>query len=102
MRRHRGHGRKSYLRGSAGVAPKETKHLENLHVKKDEIVVILNGVDRGKRGKILRSIPAQGMVVVEGVNKKWKHLRRTQENPQGGRVQREFPIPVCKVRKVEA
>ena len=40
-------------------------------------------------------------VIVQGVNQRWKHLRRTQDNPQGGRVQREAPIPACKVRKVE-
>ena len=100
--RHRGHGRKTSQRGSTGVAPKGTQHLEKLHVKKDDIVEILNGVDKGRRGKILRAIPADGMVVVEGVNTKWKHLRRTQENPQGGRVEREFPIHACKVRKVKS
>jgi large subunit ribosomal protein L24 len=100
--RRRGNGKKSYQRGSAGVPVKGTRHLEKLHVKKDDIVEILNGVDKGKRGKILRAMKAEGMVVVEGVNTKWKHLRRTQENPQGGRVEREFPIHACKVRKVKS
>ena len=54
-----------------------------------------------KRGAVLQAIPSAGMVIVQGVNQRWKHLRRTQDNPQGGRVQREMPIPACKVRKVE-
>lgn len=93
--------RKNYLRARRPEAPRGTKHLERLHVKKDDQVVILSGVDKGKRGKVLRAIPSEGLVVVEGINRRWKHLRRSQQNPQGGRLQREQPIPACKVRKVE-
>lgn len=98
---HTGKGQKRYLRKPATVGPKETKHLVHLHVKKDDLVVVLSGDDKGKRGKVLRAIPATRQVVVQGINKKWKHLRRTQQNPQGGRVEREFPIPASKVRRVE-
>jgi large subunit ribosomal protein L24 len=63
------------------------------------MVEIISGADKGKRGKVLQAIPATGMVVVEGINKKWKHLRRSQENPQGGRLQREIAIHACKVKK---
>ena len=100
-RRVRGKGRRHFTRGMNPPAPGQTNHLHKLHVKKDDIVQVLSGVDKGKRGKVLRAIPADGMVVVEGINKKWKHLRRSQENPQGGRVQREIPIHACKVKKVE-
>ena len=100
-RKHTGEGQKRYLRAKKVVGPKETKHLEKLHVKKDDVVEILSGAFKGKQGKILRAIPAKGEVVVQGINKRWKHLRRTQQNPQGGRVEREFPIPACKVRRVE-
>lgn len=101
-RKHTGEGQKRYLRAKRVVGPKETKHLEKLHVKKDDVVEILSGAFKGKQGKILRAIPAKGQVVVQGINKRWKHLRRTQQNPQGGRVEREFPIPACKVRRVAA
>jgi large subunit ribosomal protein L24 len=86
---------------SRGEDPKGTKHLEKLHVKTDDIVLVLSGDDKGKRGKVMRAIPAEGMVVVEGINKKFKHLARSQENPQGGRIEREYPIHACKVKKVE-
>ena len=99
-RQHRGHGRKNYTRASCPKAPRETKHLEKIHVKRDDVVEVISGVDKGKRGKILRAIPSSGQIVVEGINKKWKHLRRSQETPQGGRLQRECPIHACKVKKV--
>jgi large subunit ribosomal protein L24 len=70
-----------------------------MHVKKDDEVLVLAGNDRGKTGRVLRVIPKQGRVVVEGVNLRTKHLRRSQANPQGGRVEREFPIHASNVRK---
>lgn len=90
-----------FVRGGGGVAPKGINHLHKLHVKANDLVEVLSGDDKGKRGKILRASPSEGTIVVEGVNRKWKHLRRSQENPQGGRIEREYPIPACKVRKVE-
>lgn len=101
VQRVRGKGKKHYLRARRPVQPGSTRHLEKLHVKKDDLVVVISGADKGKRGKILRAIPSEGKVVVEGVNRRWKHLRRTRENPQGGRIERELPIHACKVRKVE-
>jgi large subunit ribosomal protein L24 len=92
---------KHFVRGTRGVSPKGINHLYKLHVKADDLVEVLSGDDKGKRGKVLRAIPSEGKVVVEGINRKWKHLRRSQENPQGGRIEREYPIPACKVRKVE-
>jgi len=100
--RHRGQGRKTFLRAARSSKPRGTKHLEKLHVKRDDIVEVISGADKGKQGKVLRAIPSEGQVVVEGINRKWKHLRRSQENPQGGRIEREFPIAACKVRRVES
>ncbi len=93
--------RKTYLRAKKAKGPKGTKHLEKLHVKKGDLVEIISGSNKGKRGVIKTAFPGKGMVEVEGINQKWKHLRRSQENPQGGRLQREYPIPACKVKKVE-
>lgn len=99
--RVRGKGRKHYQRGSTGTKVRGTKHLEKLHVRRDDLVEVISGADKGKQGKVLRAIPSDGQVVIEGINRKWKHLRRSQENPQGGRIEREYPIPACKVRRVE-
>jgi large subunit ribosomal protein L24 len=100
-RKHSGVGQKRFLRAKKVHGKAETKHLIVLHVKKDDLVEILSGADKGKQGKILRAIPSKRQVVVQGINRRWKHLRRTQQNPQGGRVERELPIHASKVRRVE-
>jgi len=71
-------------------------------IKKDDIVYILSGDDKGKTGKVLRltggDVPK---VVVEGVNVVWKHLKPTQQNQRGGRIQKEAPIHISKVQPVD-
>ena len=61
-------------------------------IRKGDTVEILAGNDRGKRGKVLRVLPDKDRLVVQGINLRWKHLRKSQQNPQGGRVRREMPI----------
>ena len=75
---------------------------KHLHVRKDDQVQVMCGEEKGKRGRILRVYPEKGLVVVEGVNFAWKHLRKTQQNPQGGRLQREAPIRASNVALVDA
>ncbi len=101
MARKKSRAKKFYRRASCDGPSKDNKHKLKLMVKRDDIVEVISGVDKGKRGKILRTIPEEYCVVVQGVNRKWKHLRRSQDNPQGGRIEHEFPIPQSKVRKVE-
>ena len=55
---------------------------------------------RGTRGKVLRVERLAGKVVVEGVNRVYKHVRRSQRNPQGGRLSMEMPIDVSNVKLV--
>lgn len=66
-------------------------------LKKGDTVIVITGADRGKTGRLLRLDGKTGRVVVEGVNMRWKHVRKSQENPQGGRTQREAPIQVSNV-----
>jgi len=61
-------------------------------IRKGDIVEVVAGNDRGKRGRVLRVIPDRDRIVVEGVNVRWKHMRKSQKTPQGGRIQRELPI----------
>jgi len=61
-------------------------------IRKGDIVEVIAGNDRGKRGRVLRVIPDRDRLVVEGVNVRWKHMRKTQKTPQGGRIQREMPL----------
>lgn len=66
-------------------------------IKKNDNVVILSGADRGKRGKVLFIDRKKGRVIVEGINKKKKFVRRSQENPKGGTISLEFPINISNV-----
>lgn len=61
-------------------------------IKKNDTAVVIAGEDAGKSGKVLRVIPKRSKVVIEGVNLVYKHVRRSQQNPQGGRIQKEAPI----------
>jgi large subunit ribosomal protein L24 len=70
-------------------------------IKKDDVVYILSGDDKGKTGKVLRVIPDKDQVVVEGCNIKTKHLKPTQAAPRGGRIQKPAPMPACKVQPVD-
>jgi len=68
-----------------------------MHVRKNDVVEVISGDHRGSKGKVLRVDPDRGMVVVEGINMVFRHVRPTRRNPQGGRVQKEAAIPASKV-----
>ncbi|MDP2928769.1 MAG: 50S ribosomal protein L24 [Candidatus Omnitrophota bacterium] len=61
-------------------------------IKKNDMVKILTGRDKGKTGRVFRVYPAKERALVEGINYVKKHARKTQENPQGGIVQKESSI----------
>ncbi len=67
------------------------------HVKKDDMVKIVAGKERGKTGKVLRVFPAKGRVVVEGLNQVKRHTRPSQLNPEGGIVEKEAAISISNV-----
>jgi large subunit ribosomal protein L24 len=71
-----------------------------MHVRSNDTVEVISGEDKGTRGRVLRVEHAAGRVVVEGVNKALKHVRRSQRNPQGGRLSKEMPIRLSKVMLV--
>ena len=75
--------------------------MKNLHVKRDDMVVVIAGEDRGKIGKVLATYPAKNRVLVEGINVIKKALRKSQDNPKGGIVTKEAPIQSSKVMKQE-
>ena len=66
-------------------------------LRKGDQVIVLAGADRGRTGRVLNVDRKKSRVLVEGVNMKHKHVRRSQENPQGGRTQREYPVHVSNV-----
>jgi large subunit ribosomal protein L24 len=74
--------------------PKEKKplHLAKLHVHKGDTVLILAGKDRGKTGKVLRSLPRESKVIVEGLNIAKKHMRAGRGVLQSGVIEKPMPI----------
>ncbi len=71
-----------------------------MRIKVGDTVKIIAGDDRGETGKVTRVLTAKNKVVVEGFNKVFKHVRRSQKNPQGGRLQIEMPLHVSNVMLV--
>jgi large subunit ribosomal protein L24 len=74
-------------------------------IKTGDIVEVCTGNDRGTRAKVLAVRPAKtggkpgqgASVIVEGVNRVYKHIRRSQKNAQGGRLSKEMPIDASNV-----
>jgi len=69
-------------------------------IKRGDEVVVIAGDHKGKRGKVL-SVDAGERVLVEGVNMIRKYERKSQENPEGGSVEREAPIHYSNVMNAE-
>jgi large subunit ribosomal protein L24 len=68
-----------------------------MHIRKDDTVVVITGDDAQTVAKVLRVLPDKGKVVVEGVNRVYKHMRPSRRNPQGGRLSKEMPIDISNV-----
>jgi large subunit ribosomal protein L24 len=71
------------------------------HIKAGDTVVITTGEDKGKTGRVLRVLTNTDRVVVEGINRVWKHVRPNQRNPQGGRIQKDAPIHLSNVMPLD-
>lgn len=69
-------------------------------IKREEEVVVISGAHKGKRGKVLE-VKAGDKILVEGVNMITKFERKTQENPEGGSVEKEAPIHYSNVMLAE-
>lgn len=62
---------------------------------------VICGAESGKRGKVLRIDRQKNLVILQGVNLVYKHIRRSQKYPQGGRIQKEAPISVSNVMLID-
>ena len=74
----------------------------SLGIRKGDKVKILSGRDRGKMGKVLHVYPKKDRALVEGINMVKKHLRKSQQNPQGAVTQMELPIHVSNLALLDA
>jgi large subunit ribosomal protein L24 len=68
-----------------------------MHIRAGDTVKVICGDDKGVSGKVLKIDRQAGKLVVEGVNRVYKHVRRSQRNPQGGRLSKEMPVQLSNV-----
>ena len=73
----------------------------NFHVKKGDHVVVISGKHKGAAGKVLQVIPKKFHVVIEGVRIIKKHVRKSQDSPQGSILEREGPIHISNVKPIK-
>ena len=71
------------------------------HIKSGDTVVVIAGADKGKTGRVLRVVTGKDRVVVEGINRVWKHVKPSQRYPQGGRIQKDAPIHLSNVMPLD-
>ena len=71
-----------------------------MRIKKGDTVQVITGNDKGKGGRVIKVFLDKDRVVVEGVNMVKKHARPTQDNPQGGIIEKEATIHISNVMMI--
>lgn len=71
-----------------------------MNIKKNDTVIVLSGKDKGKKGKVLETMPKSGKVIVEGANVATVHNKARKQGEQSGIIRKETPMYVCKVMRV--
>ena len=72
-----------------------------MYIRKDDVVEVVAGDDKGTRGKVLKVLREKNQVVVAGVNRVYRHLKPSKRNPQGGRLSKEMPVSASNVMFVD-
>lgn len=73
--------------------------MAKFHVKRGDQVVVIAGTEKGKQGKVIQVLTAKNRVIVEGVKMIKRHLRKSQQHPQGAIVEREGSIHISNVMR---
>ena len=71
-----------------------------MNIRKNDKVVVLSGRDKGKQGEVLRAMPKEGKVVVQGVSVATKHQKARKQGEESSIIKVETPIYACKVQRV--
>ena len=71
-----------------------------MHVKTNDVIIVLSGRDKGKQGKVMSADPKDGKVLVEGINVAKRHKKPRKQGDRGGIITKETPINACKVMRV--
>ena len=75
--------------------------MQNCHIKKGDVVVVIAGTERGKRGKIIEVLRDKQRAIVEGVKMIKRHTRKNQNNPQGAIIEREGTVHLSNLMLAE-
>ena len=75
--------------------------MRSFHVKKGDEAVVIAGADKGKRGRVIAVVGKKERVIIEGAHMIKKHMRKSQQYPQGQIVEREGTIHISNVMKAE-
>ena len=74
--------------------------MNNMHIKRDDTVIVLSGKDKGKTGKVMSVDKKDGKVVVENVNMVSRHTKPRQQGQEGGIIKKESAMYASKVMRV--
>jgi large subunit ribosomal protein L24 len=66
-------------------------------IKQGDTVQVLTGDDAGNTGRVLQVLPEENKILVEGVNRVYRHLKPSRRNAQGGRLSKEMPVAISNV-----
>ncbi|MGV8073690.1 MAG: 50S ribosomal protein L24 [Syntrophobacteraceae bacterium] len=69
-------------------------------IKKNDVVIVIAGKDKGKTGKVMRVIPKRDGAIVEKINMIKRHMKPNQQNRQGGILEKEAPIAISNLKLV--
>jgi large subunit ribosomal protein L24 len=69
-------------------------------IRTGDTVEVISGSDKGTQNRVIQIDRESGKALVEGVNRVYKHVRRSQKHPQGGRLSKEMPIQLSNVMYV--
>ncbi len=72
-----------------------------MKIRKNDMVVVIAGNDRGKTGKVLKIFPTNNRVIIEGINIRKRHTKPSQKNPQGGILEKEASINASNVMMLD-
>lgn len=72
-----------------------------MKIKKNDMIIVIAGNDKGKTGKVLKVFPATNRVIVEGINIRKKHTKPSQKNPQGGILEKEASINASNIMMLD-
>lgn len=75
--------------------------MSKAHIKSGDEVVVLSGSESGKRGKVMQVLRKDGRAIIEGINLRKKHQKKTKDNPQGSIIEREAPLHMSNLMRAD-